>query len=212
VPSSDPWAPGNAAARWLRVAVRLLQLAGSRFAKCRVQDIFTKHWDVLAGDNQAQREAPRGRERGPQARGTKDALLPCEGKVAVAMCPHPTAVWIDHHEARIFRVEAGRFDASTVRKPHQRVQRHPSGPTTESNHSEDMHGFFQDLARALEGDEPILIVGPSNTAKLRFLRHVHRHEQALEPKIAGVETVEHPADGQLVIYAGRYFGIADRVS
>jgi hypothetical protein len=126
------------------------------------------------------------------------------------MSRHPTAVWIDHHEARIFRAEAGKFDDSTVRKPHQQVHRFPNG-AVEPQHSDCMHGFFQDLARALEGDEPILLVGPSNTAKLQFLRHLHRHEQALEPKVAGIETVEHPADGQLVAYARRYFGI-DRLS
>jgi hypothetical protein len=66
------------------------------------------------------------------------------------------------------------------------------------------------VARALEGAEPILVVGPS-TAKLQFLRYVQKHEHALEPKIVGLETVDHPTDGQIVAYAKRYFGIPNRL-
>ena len=52
-------------------------------------------------------------------------------------------------------------------------------------------------------------LGPS-TAKLQFLRYVHKQAEALEPKIVGIETVDHPPDGQLIAYAKHYFGIPDR--
>jgi stalled ribosome rescue protein Dom34 len=126
------------------------------------------------------------------------------------MNQHPTAVWIDHHEARIFHAQAGLFDESTIRAPHQHIHRHPKGPTAEHNHPDDMHRFFHDVAHALQSAEPILILGPS-TAKLQFLRYVQKHENALEPKIVGLETVDHPTDGQIVAYAKRYFGIPDRL-
>jgi len=124
---------------------------------------------------------------------------------------HPSVVWIDHHEARIFHAVAGQFDESTVRAPHRHVHRHPKGPTAEHNHPDDAHRFFDDVARALEGAEPILVVGPS-TAKLQFVRHLHKHEPALEPKVVGIETVDHPTDAQIVAYAKRYFGIPDRLT
>jgi stalled ribosome rescue protein Dom34 len=126
------------------------------------------------------------------------------------MSTHATAVWIDHHEARIFRAIAGNFDESTIRAPHRHLHRHPKGPTAEHNHPDDVHRFFHDVARALEDAGPILVVGPS-TAKLEFLRHLHKHEPALEAKIAGIETVDHPTDGQIVAYAKRYFGMPDRL-
>ncbi len=125
------------------------------------------------------------------------------------MSSHQTIMWIDHHEARIFRVAAGAVDASAVSAPHQHVHRHPKGPTAEHNHPDDMHRFFHDVARALEGADAILVVGPS-TAKLQFLRYVHKQAEALEPKIVGIETVDHPPDGQLIAYAKHYFGIPDR--
>ena len=62
------------------------------------------------------------------------------------------------------------------------------------------------LAEAAE----VLVVGPG-VAKLEFIKHVAKHEHALEPKIVGVETVDHPTDGQLVAYARRYFRAADRM-
>ena len=66
------------------------------------------------------------------------------------------------------------------------------------------------MARELEGAERVLIVGPS-TAKLQFVRHAHKHDPALEPRIVGVETVDHPTDRQLVAYSKRYFALDERV-
>jgi len=122
---------------------------------------------------------------------------------------HPTVVWIDHQEARLFRVEASTFDESTIRAPHQHVHRHPKGATAEHHHPDDMHRFFHDVASALDGAEPILLVGPS-TAKLHVIRYVHKQAPALEAKIVGIETVDHPTDAQLVAYARRSFGLPDR--
>ena len=121
-----------------------------------------------------------------------------------------TVVWIDHHEARIFGVELGKFDESTIHAAERHLQRHPKGPTAEHNHPDDAHRFFRDVASALDGAKKILVVGPS-TAKLEFFKYVHQHDRALEPKIVGIETVDHPTSGQLVAYAKRYFGIPDRV-
>ncbi len=111
---------------------------------------------------------------------------------------------------RVSSAQAGQFDESTIRSPQQHVHRHPKGPTAEHNHPDDVHRFFHEVARALEGAEPILVVGPS-TAKLQFFRYVQKHEHALEPKIVGLETVDHPTDGQIVAYAKRYFGIPNRL-
>jgi hypothetical protein len=60
------------------------------------------------------------------------------------------------------------------------------------------------VTKALADAHDILVVGPS-TAKLELLRYVHRHARALEPRIVGVETVDHPTDRQLADYVRRYF-------
>lgn len=122
-----------------------------------------------------------------------------------------TVIWIDHHEARIFAVSAGAPDEALIRAPHAHIHRHPRGSTAEHNHPEDARRFFDDVVRALESPEQILLLGPS-TAKLQFFRHLHEHARALEPKVIAIETVDHPTDNQLVAYAKRHFGIPTRIT
>jgi len=66
------------------------------------------------------------------------------------------------------------------------------------------------VAHALEGSDEILLVGPS-TAKLKFLRYAYAHDPALAARVVGVETVDHPTDGQLLAYARTYFKSVDRM-
>lgn len=122
------------------------------------------------------------------------------------MTSHRNAtVWLDHQEARIFHVDLDGADASKLGEAHHHVHRHPKG-TAAHDHPDDQKRFFGEIARALDDAEQVLVVGPS-TAKLQFLKFVHAHDHKLEPKIVGVETVDHPTDGQLVAFAKRYFHV-----
>jgi stalled ribosome rescue protein Dom34 len=115
------------------------------------------------------------------------------------------AVWIDHKEARLYRFEPGSVDETTVAAPHHSIHnKHPRGSEGPKAHPDDAKRFFHEVARALEGAEEILVVGPS-TAKLEMIRYLHHHEHTLEQKIVGVETVDHPTDAQIVAYARQYF-------
>lgn len=118
------------------------------------------------------------------------------------------AVWIDHNEAKIFHIEGEAFDPATV-KPRHHVRRHPTA-TAEHAHPADAENFFHEVVRALADSDEILVVGPG-TAKLELIKHVHKHDHALDPKIVGVETVDHPTDGQLLAYVRRYFHAKDRM-
>jgi stalled ribosome rescue protein Dom34 len=119
------------------------------------------------------------------------------------------AIWIDHKEARVFSILPGKIDEETVKAPlHNIHHRHPH--SSGKAHPEDALRFFEEIVRALEGVEEILIVGPS-TAKLELHRYLHKHAQPLEKKIVGIETVDHPTDGQLVAYARQYFDQVDRM-
>lgn len=118
-------------------------------------------------------------------------------------------LWIDKEEAKIFRSEGETFAVPTIERPHHHVNRHPQ-QTAERGHSTEEQHYYHEVAKRLEGAEEILVVGPA-TAKLEFIKHVHKHDHALTPKIVGVETVDHPTDGQLVAYARRYFEAADRM-
>ena len=119
-------------------------------------------------------------------------------------------VWIDHKEARVLYVHPDTFDELKVASPNHHVHRHPKGPGAAAEHPDDAQRFFHDVSQALRDVEEILIVGPA-TAKLELVKHVHKHDALLVPRIIGVETVDHPSDGQLVAYAKKYFLAADRL-
>lgn len=112
------------------------------------------------------------------------------------------AVWMDQREARLFHVEPESFDESTLHAPHH-VFRHPK-PQGDRHHPEEEQRFFDELGRALAGADEILVVGPS-TAKLHFLRYLHKHAHEVEAHVVGIETVDHPTDKQLAAYVRSYF-------
>lgn len=119
-------------------------------------------------------------------------------------------VWLDHTEARVFHFHPDSVDEETIRTPKKHVHRHPKGGLDRKEHPSDMQHFFSDVVHALEGAEQVLVVGPGS-AKLELVRYAHKHAHALEPKIIGVETVDHPTDGQLIAYAKKYFLASDRM-
>jgi stalled ribosome rescue protein Dom34 len=119
-------------------------------------------------------------------------------------------VWLDHNEAKVFHFHPDSVDAATVQTPKKHVHRHPKGAEDRKDHPDDMKRYYHSVVESLAGAEHILVVGPGK-AKLEFVRHTHKHDPAVEPKIIGVETVDHPTDGQLIAYAKKYFVAADRM-
>ncbi len=119
-----------------------------------------------------------------------------------------TALWIDHHEARLFAFEEDQLRTEVlIAHPHRAAHQHRHD---ESDHAAVNARFLDEVTTALANADPILIVGPS-TAKLELIRHLHRRAPAVEARVAGVETVDHPTDGQLVAFARRYFRASDRM-
>jgi len=119
-------------------------------------------------------------------------------------------IWIDHNEARILHVHPDAADETSVLAPQHHIHRHPKGRGEAREHPDDAHRFFREVAQALEGSEAILIVGPSS-AKLEFFRYLHEHVSDLASKVVGVETADHPTDGQIVARARIYFKASDRM-
>jgi stalled ribosome rescue protein Dom34 len=139
----------------------------------------------------------------------KRAVRPSVFKEETVMPTH-AVIWIDHQEARIFHVHPDSADEKTVLAPQHHLHRHPKGRGEAREHPDDAHRFFAEVARALEGVDALLIVGPSS-AKLEFFRFVHEHERQLESKVVGIETADHPTDGQIVARAKSYFKASDRM-
>jgi chorismate-pyruvate lyase len=115
-------------------------------------------------------------------------------------------VWISHREAHVLDINPGTFEEVTVATLRHVHHRHPKGESRATEHPDDATRFFREVARALDGFDEILVVGPS-TAKLELLRYGYQHDHPLEGRIVGIETVDHPTDGQLAAYANQYFKV-----
>jgi stalled ribosome rescue protein Dom34 len=124
--------------------------------------------------------------------------------------PTHAVTWIDHKEARIFHLHPDATDETTILAPQHHLHRHPLGPADVRGSAEDARRFFKEVARALEGADALLIVGPSS-AKLEFFRYLHEHDRRLEAKVVGVESADHPTDGEIVARARDCFAVSDRM-
>jgi stalled ribosome rescue protein Dom34 len=118
------------------------------------------------------------------------------------------AVWLDHHEARIFHVDLDGFDERTLKAPTHHFHRHPKGPSEPHAHPDDEHRFFADVTKALASAEQILVLGPS-TAKTQFLGYLQDHARALAGRVVGIETSDHPTDAQIVAHVRSHFRIPE---
>jgi hypothetical protein len=121
-------------------------------------------------------------------------------------------VWIDHHEARIFR-----FDSEISRATHHVIRDdaspqhlHHKAHSIGSGHVPVNHVYLEKVAADISDAKAILIVGPSS-AKQEFYKHLERDHGELLDLVVGVETLDHPGDGPLLAHAAQSFRDAARM-
>ncbi len=125
------------------------------------------------------------------------------------MTHYHAVVWLDHAEARVFQFNKDDVEKFMVHG-HKHHLHHKAASVMGSGREPADAAFYAEICRALDGSSEILVLGPG-AAKLELIRHAHKHQPALEAKILGVETVDHPSDGQIVAYARKYFQARDRM-
>ena len=113
-------------------------------------------------------------------------------------------VWIDHHEARVFHFNVSEVDRLVLHPQHPTRHIHHKANSIGSGHAAEDQDFLQRVAETIADAGAVLITGPAN-AKTELVKHIERHAPALRAKIVGVETIDHPTDGELVAHARRYF-------
>ena len=124
-----------------------------------------------------------------------------------AMNAHHAVVWLDHAEAKVFKFSS---DSVAEIDVHAKPHAHLHNRNAVSGRKEDHAPYYSSVAEALKDTAEFLVLGPS-TAKLEFVRNLHKHHADLEPRMVGIETVDHPTDNQIVAYAKKYFVKADRM-
>ena len=119
-------------------------------------------------------------------------------------------VWIDHKEARVFHF--GRHEAEKMvihpDKPTRHI--HHKANTVGSGHAHASHDYLHEVAQAISDAGAVLITGPSN-AKTELIKHIAEHDAKLMKIIRGVESSDHPSDGQLLAHARKYFDADDKM-
>jgi hypothetical protein len=126
------------------------------------------------------------------------------------MTHYHSAVWIDHHEARLFNFNAEDVGELTIRPDDPNVHLHCRAGSRDGSRALEDRAYLDRVTEALEEAKAILIAGPAN-AKTELVKHLHREAPHLVHRIAGIETVDHPSDAAFVAYARRYFRAADRM-
>ena len=123
------------------------------------------------------------------------------------MTAHHAVVWIDHKEAKVFKFSPENLATADIKSHAHHAHVHAKHGT--GKHEEDPL-FLKGVTDSLGGIEEILVVGPGS-AKLQLIKYVHKHQPAMDPKVVGVETVDHPTDNQIVAYARTYFTRVDKL-
>jgi len=127
------------------------------------------------------------------------------------MQPHFHAiVWIDHHQAKVFRFNADDVERAVVRPHDPTVHLHHKANTIGSGHAPVDKDFLGRVTTAMAGAGTILIVGPAG-AKTELATHLAAHAPDLSARVAAVEAADHPSEGELVALARRFFHASDRM-
>lgn len=117
-------------------------------------------------------------------------------------------VWLDHTQARIFffgRHEA--IEANIASKsPHHHLH-HKKGSLSGKRSPED-GAYYSEIVAALNPATEWLVTGPGS-AKLELVKYVNKHVPTLSNRVVGIETSDHPTDGQLAAHARKYFRLDD---
>jgi len=113
-------------------------------------------------------------------------------------------VWIDHQHATVIDFS---FDDQHVkmveREGGQRQVHRKSGFPGTGKPGPDHH-FYDEVAAALGDAREILIVGPG-TAKTELRKDLDARHKDVAKRVVGVESSDHPSNGQLLDIAKKYF-------
>ena len=117
-------------------------------------------------------------------------------------------VWIDHQHATVidFTVD-DQHVALVEREGGQRQVHRKSGQPGTGKPGTDHH-FYDEVCAALGDAREILIVGPGN-AKLELKKDIDARHKTVAQRVVGVESADHPSNGELLAMARKYFKRVD---
>ena len=121
------------------------------------------------------------------------------------------AVWIDHHEARVFHFNAQDSTQDVLRSEVATRHLHHKANSSGSGHQPEDTSFYQAVFTAVKDSGAVLIAGPAS-AKHELMKHIERHAPKFVVRVSAVETLDHPTDGELLAHARKHFQAADQMA
>ena len=118
-------------------------------------------------------------------------------------------VWIDHKRARVIHFGVEEADRSVIRD-HIIVRDIHAREKRTGHRIQENKPFFDDVAKAINDAGAILIVGPAQEKDM-FAKFLAEKHPAIRTHVEGVESADHPTDGELLDFARRYVKAADRM-
>jgi len=118
-------------------------------------------------------------------------------------------VWIDHRQARIFHFNAEDADKIVIH-PDRPVRDYHRKQKGSGHHDSEDQAYLEEVTKAIEDAGAVLIVGPANE-KHELVKHIERVHPSMKVKVEGVESADHPSDGELIAHAKRFLKSADRM-
>jgi stalled ribosome rescue protein Dom34 len=119
-------------------------------------------------------------------------------------------IWIDHREARVFHFNPTDVETLVLRPDNPTRHIHHKANSIGSGHASTSPDYLRAVAESVADAGAVLITGPAN-AKTELVEYIRLHDPKLTKAVAGVETVDHPSDAQLVAYARKYLMASDRM-
>jgi hypothetical protein len=119
-------------------------------------------------------------------------------------------VWIDHHQAKVFRFNASEIDRDVIRPHDPTVHLHHKANTIGSGHAPVDKDFLKRVTESVSGAGAMMIVGPAS-AKTELAAYIAAHAPGLAARVSTVEAADHPTDGELVALARKFFRASDRM-
>ncbi|MFO1198044.1 MAG: translational machinery protein [Burkholderiaceae bacterium] len=101
-----------------------------------------------------------------------------------------------------FTVDDAHKVAVHQRGGHRQVH-HRSG-TIGAGHAPEDFAFFDEIVEAVGDAHEVLLVGPGQ-AKLALRHYVEQHRKEFARRVVGLESIDHPSDGELLGFAKKYF-------
>jgi stalled ribosome rescue protein Dom34 len=119
-------------------------------------------------------------------------------------------VWIDHQVAKIVNFNAEQAVTKIIRSARGHQHLHHKANAGDSGHVAIDSDFMARVAHELQAAGAVLVTGPAS-AKNELVQHIRQKHAELAKRLSGVETLDHPTDGELVAFGRQFFRADDRM-